>query len=59
MELKDYQQRVITDLNKYLTVLENTQQLDIAFKSYWVEKNVPDITPYKNKVANVPHYKMP
>ena len=55
MELKDYQQRVITDLNDYLTVLENTQLLDVAFKNYWAEKNVPDITPYKNNVANVPH----
>ncbi|HQV21873.1 MAG TPA: DEAD/DEAH box helicase family protein, partial [Agitococcus sp.] len=55
MELKDYQQRVIADLNEYLTVLENTQQLDIAFKQYWAEKSVTDITPYKNNVANVPH----
>jgi len=55
MELKDYQQRVIADLNEYLTVLENTQLLDVAFKQYWAEKNISDITPYKNNVANVPH----
>lgn len=55
MELKDYQQRVIADLNEYLTVLENTQLLDVAFKQYWAEKSVTDITPYKNNVANVPH----
>ncbi len=55
MELKDYQQRVIADLNEYLTVLESTQLLDVAFKQYWAEKNISDITPYKNNVANVPH----
>lgn len=38
MELKDYQQRVIADLNEYLTLLENTQLLDVAFKQYWAEK---------------------
>lgn len=55
MELKDYQQRVIDNLEEYLAVLEKNPHLAMAFKAYWDEKGVTGMEPYKNNVPGVPH----
>lgn len=63
MELKDYQERVLTALASYLDVLDATPDLSQAFKSYWEASGVrvgcetgqPSMAPYKNNVPGVPH----
>lgn len=55
MELKDYQQRVIDNLEDYLVVLSANTHLGKAFKAYWDEKGVTGMEPYKNNVPGVPH----
>ena len=63
MELKDYQARVLSDLARYLDVLDSTPNLTQAFKDYWASKGVrvgsdgvhPGMDPYKNNVPGVPH----
>jgi type III restriction enzyme len=55
MELKDYQQRVIDNLEDYLSVLSVNTHLGKAFKAYWDEKGVTGMEPYKNNVPGVPH----
>ena len=58
MELKGYQQKVITDLELYLEYVQEHKSLDLAFNKYWEDKigqyNALDGTgmePYKNNVA--------
>lgn len=55
MELKDYQQRVIDNLDEYLTALAINSTPGKAFKSYWSEKGVTEIDDYKNNVPGIPH----
>jgi type III restriction enzyme len=55
MELKDYQQRVIDNLEDYLAVLSANTHLGKAFKAYWDEKGVTGMELYKNNVPGVPH----
>lgn len=65
MELKNYQKRVLSDLQAYLAQLQNTDSLSEAFRNYWLEKQVPvgldGLTPYQNLIEGVPHvcYKVP
>ena len=40
MELKNYQKRVISDLNRYCEWLNETGSVSAAYKSFWAEKNV-------------------
>lgn len=58
MELKGYQQKVITDLELYLEYVQEHKSLDLAFNKYWEDKigpyNALDGTGmelYKNNVA--------
>jgi len=69
MELKDYQTRVLADLSNYLNALDATQNLPLAFSSYWASRGVrvggvggiggneglPSMAPYKSTVPGVPH----
>ena len=55
MELKDYQQRVIDNLEEYLHELDANPHLGNAFKSYWQNKGVIGMEAYKNNVPTVPH----
>lgn len=58
MELKGYQQKVITDLELYLEYIQEHKSLDLAFNKYWEDKIGPynafdgtGMEPYKNNVA--------
>lgn len=54
MELKPYQQSVITDLESYLATLAENPDLRVAFKEYWMQKGIA-ADDYKNTVPGVPH----
>jgi type III restriction enzyme len=55
MELKDYQQKVIGNLNTFLATLEQRQHLDVAFREYWSEQGATGMPDYQNNVTGVPH----
>jgi type III restriction enzyme len=55
MELKDYQQRVIDNLDDYLAQLVVTTSPSTAFKAYWATKGVTGMEAYKNNVPGIPH----
>ena len=55
MELKSYQQRVITDLTDYLWYLEECKDTRVAFKTYWDDRGAVKMEGYKNNVPGVPH----
>lgn len=65
MELKNYQKRVISDLNRYCELLNETGSVSAAYKAFWAEKNVivgfDRIPPYRNTIENTPHvcFKVP
>ena len=65
MELKKYQQKVISDLTDYLAILEEEGSLSGAFSRYWanrqVQVGVNGIPRYQNIIDQVPHvcYKVP
>lgn len=54
MELKDYQNKVISDLTEYLAILSDSQDLRTSFTGYWKQKGIA-AEPYKNNVPGVPH----
>ncbi|MBN2769212.1 MAG: DEAD/DEAH box helicase family protein [Spirochaetes bacterium] len=61
MEMKQYQQEVINDLQAYLTKLEKTRHLKKAFNDYWEDKGISlslleddYLKPYDNSIKNVP-----
>ena len=58
MKMKEYQQRVIEDLKKFLEQLE-TNSTAMAYKKFWSEKNISvghfnAIQPYKNILNEIP-----
>lgn len=63
MELKPYQQEVLTDLARYLDCVQATKNLPDAFHDFWAaHPRTPlqpfpgtAIEPYKNTVPGVPH----
>lgn len=62
MELKKYQQDVITDLEQFIEQLEQDNRLNIAFNNFWEKKGISltslnntYLRPYDNSVTNVPH----
>lgn len=63
MELKPYQQQVITDLSLFLERIQETKDVKEGFYDFWTKHpNTPlipfpgnAIEPYKNNVAKVPH----
>lgn len=64
MELKPYQQEVITDLARFLDCVQATKHLPDAFHDFWTahpRTPLPPfpgtaIEPYKNTVPGVPHF---
>jgi type III restriction enzyme len=62
MELKSYQQTVINDLGEFISLLEKTEQINVAFEKYWNSKGVSLIDldgtsylkPYDNSIKGVP-----
>lgn len=65
MELKKYQNRVIADLEDYLTQLNEQPTLSEAFKMFWesrqIEVGTLQMPGYQNVIDGVPHvcYKVP
>ncbi|WP_368921347.1 DEAD/DEAH box helicase family protein [Corynebacterium striatum] len=65
MELKKYQNRVIADLEDYLTQLNEQPTLGEAFKMFWesrqIEVGTLQMPGYQNVIDGVPHvcYKVP
>jgi len=65
MELKSYQQQVITDLELFLEYLQKYPKPATAFKHYWEDKvgpyelkldgNYSGMVPYKENIFNIPH----
>lgn len=55
MELKDYQQKVIGNLNDFLAKLDEHQFLDVAFREYWADRGATEMPAYQNNVKGVPH----
>ncbi|MGM1019018.1 MAG: DEAD/DEAH box helicase [Bacillota bacterium] len=65
MELKSYQKRVIQDLTRFLEILNETKNSEVAYKNYWNEKGINvgfgGVPTYKNTIKNTPHicFKVP
>lgn len=65
MELKNFQKRVINDLNRYCELLNITDSVSGAYKEFWAEKNVMigfgGMPSYNNTIENTPHvcFKVP
>lgn len=62
MELKSYQQKVIENLEEYLTYVQEQKDLGKAFNQYWEDKIGPynpldgtGMQPYKNNIPNAAH----
>ena len=62
MELKSYQQTVLTNLEEYLTYVQSYKDLAKAFNQYWEDKIGPyrplegtGMQPYKNNIPNAAH----
>ena len=63
MELKPYQQQVITDLALFLEHVQETKDINAAFYDFWTKHpktplfpfSGSAIEPYKNNVPRVPH----
>lgn len=55
MELKSYQQTVISDIESFLDYSLRFPDLRIAFREYWRDKGVANQADYQNIVAKVPH----
>lgn len=61
MELKKYQQEVITDLSDFIDEIDKHNRLDIAFREFWAKKGISVndydndyLHPYDNSVKGVP-----
>lgn len=65
MELKKYQRQVISDLNRYCELVNETASVSKAYNAFWNEKNVNVgfgvLPPYNNVVESTPHvcFKVP
>ena len=59
MRLKNYQKDVIKDLTRYLELLNQTQDLEIAYRLFWEEKNIvvgtEGVPTYQNIIKGVPN----
>ncbi|KJR46482.1 hypothetical protein UF75_3147 [Desulfosporosinus sp. I2] len=65
MELKNYQKKVLRDLSIYLSYLNETRDIKIAYKKHWESQNVrvgfSGLPIYKDSIKNTPHvcFKVP
>lgn len=59
MRLKNYQKDVIKDLTLYLELLNQTQDLDMAYRLFWEGKNIRvgtgGVPAYQNVIKGVPN----
>lgn len=59
MRLKNYQKDVIKDLARYLELLNQTQDLEMAYRLFWEEKNIRvgagGVPAYQNVLRGVPN----
>lgn len=59
MELKNYQQKVIDDLSSYLSFVNKDNNVFLAWKDYWAEKDISvglgGVPSYNNAIKAVPH----
>ena len=59
MELKNYQKAVMRDLTAYLSILNDDNDLNKAWRHFWREKDIPigygGVPAYNNVIAGVPH----
>lgn len=59
MELKNYQKSVMRDLNRFLSLLSEKQNIKQAYNSLWTEKGVSigplGMPPYNTVLEGVPH----
>lgn len=58
MEPKQYQKDVLADLNRFLALLTEKQNIFSAYSALWMEKNVPvglnGMPTYKSRISDVP-----
>lgn len=65
MELKRYQKKVINQLERFLALLNDTNNVEKAYEEYWNEQNIlvgfGGIQKYKNTIKNTPNicFKVP
>ena len=61
MELKDYQQQVLQDLENFLALVNQKSSLAQAYAAFWATKDVPAKPPYQNLLPGVPNvcFKVP
>lgn len=61
MEMKTYQKKVITDLSRYLELLNETKDSAAAFFYFWHEKSAPSLGHYQDILPGVPNlcFKVP
>lgn len=59
MRLKNYQKDVMKDLTRYLELLNQTQDLEMAYRLFWEEKNIRvgtgGVPAYQNIIKGVPN----
>ncbi len=59
MELKSYQKEVMHDLSTYISILNDDNDLNKAWRHYWREKGIAvgldGVPTYQNAIAGVPH----
>ena len=59
MELKNYQKTVMRDLTSYISILNDDNDLNKAWRHYWREHDIPigigGVPAYQNTIAGVPH----
>ncbi len=65
MELKDFQQEVLNDLNEFIEIMEETEQINVAFSKFWANKGIAInsiednyLKPYDNSIKMVPRVTM-
>lgn len=61
MELKEYQQQVLQDLESFLEFVNEKASLTQAYAAFWATKDVPAKPPYQNLLPGVPNvcFKVP
>lgn len=59
MELKNYQKSVMRDLSTYISILNDDNDLNKAWRHYWREQDIAvglgGVPAYQNAIAGVPH----
>ena len=65
MEMKNYQKKVIADLNRFLVILNKNFNISKSYQEFWQEQNIPvgisGVPAYQNIIPNTPHicFKVP